>query len=442
MRKLNKALLSLFFALSSVCVFQVYGASPNIDPNTVTMSGSLLCETAVVPNIYMGEPGNTHYEYIFYAVKGSGYVDRTMSALLDRYYPNPANGVTVDQAALFLDKMTEQLKFYITNPISDSLPGINAGHANIKWGILMVELTGTVEFREGKRYFTVTSGRRISDYGIYPDALKAPDVPISRNTDKADFKLRLNESLSVVCKYIPAGSFFMGSPFYQAPRYQDEYPHKVTLTKSYYMTEVPITQAMWKAVMDTLPVPPPVEWGRSFADRVAEGDNKPMEFANWNDIHEFCRRLSEFNGVKVRLPTAAEWEYAARAGSSSPPLAVKYTPTNVGFNGATGVKSGDVRLGAPNPYGLYDMLSNGWHTVYDYKHDNTRHEETDPTGITKPWQSNTFKSWMHQSKGGFHYTINQPNMHGANGEDGGLWEQGSVIFRVIIEDADKINPAK
>jgi len=435
MKKQNKILLAVVLALVLVgIILLVYPSKDRI----VTMSGSLLCETAVVPDIYMNQPGNTHHEYIFYAVKGAGYVDKTMAALLHRYYPDPANGVTADQASTFLDKMTEQLKFYITNPVSDSIPDIKAGHLNIDYGILMVELTGTVEKKDGKRYFTVTSGRRINDYSIYPEALKAPDVPVIQNTGKKDYSLRFNDQFSVTCKYIPAGSFFMGSPFYQAPRYQDEYPHKVTLTKSYYMTEVPITQAMWKAVMGSLPVPPPVEWGLSFSNRVHEGDNKPVEFANWNDIHEFCRRLSELNGVTVRLPTAAEWEYAARASSSSPPLAVKYTPSAVGFNGRTGEKSGDVKQGAPNPYGLYDMLSNGWHTVYDYKNDNTRHDETDPTGIKIPWESNTYKSWMHQSKGGFHYALNQPNMHGANGEDGGLWEGGSVIFRVIIEDADNI----
>lgn len=435
MKKKYKILL---FGLLMPCLLCISVLNCTSKDRTVTLSGSLLCETAVVPDIYMDQPGNTHHEYIFYAVKGAGYVDKTMRRLLDRHYPDPANGVTADQASLFLDKMTEKLKFYITNPISDSIPGLSAGHLNIDWGILMVELTGTVAKKDGKRYLTVTSGRRINDYSIYPGVLMAPDVPIVRNTGKSDFRLRFNDHISVKCKYIPAGSFFMGSPFYQAPRYQDEYPHKVTLTRSYYMTEVPITQAMWKAVMGSLPVPPPVEWGLPFTDRVGEGDNKAVEFANWNDIHEFCRRLSELNGVTVRLPTAAEWEYAARAGSSSPPLAAKYTPTAVGYNGRASVKCSDVKQGEPNPYGLYDMLSNGWHTVFDYKNDNTRHDETDPTGIKEPWQSNTYHSWMHQSKGGFHYVLNQPNMHGANGEDGGLWEGGSVIFRVIIEDADGI----
>jgi len=434
--KLNMIFLA---GLLSLGMLAVSFAACEPKESVMTMSGALLCETAVVPNIYMNNPGNTHHEYIFYAVKGDGYVDETMTALLKRHYPDPANGVTADQASLFLDKMTEQLKFYITNSIEDTLPGISHKHAGVDYAIRMVELTGTVETKEGKRYLTVTSGRQFTDYGIYPPELMAPDVPVVPNTGKKDFNLQLDDQLSVLCKYIPAGSFFMGSPFYQAPRYQDEYPHKVTLTKSYYMTEVPITQAMWKAVMGSLPVPPPVEWQDSFVNRVATGDNKAVEFANWNDIHEFCRRLSERNNVTVRLPTAAEWEYAARASSSSPPLAAKYTPTAVGFNGKSADFTGDVRQGAPNPYGLYDMLSHGWHTVFDYKNDNTRHEETDPTGIEKPWEDNIFGSWMHQSKGGFHYTINQPNMHGANGEDGGLWEGGSTIFRVIIENADHIN---
>ena len=328
MKKYVKLLLSGLLVPGLLCM--VLYACTSKD-RIVTMSGSLLCETAVVPAIYMDQPGNTHHEYVFYAVKGAGYVDKT------------------------------------------------------------------------------------------------------------DFRLRFNDRLSVRCKYIPAGSFFMGSPFYQAPRYQDEYPHKVTLTKSFYMTEVPITQAMWIAVMGSLPVPPPAEWGLPFTDRVEEGDNKAVEFANWSEIQEFCKRLSHLNLVSVRLPTAAEWEYAARAGSSSPPFAAKYTPTAVGYNGIAKAKSGDVRQGEPNPYGLYDMLSNGWHTVLDYKNDNTRHEQTNPTGIKEPWQANTFHSLMHQSKGGYHYALNQPNMHGANGEDGGLWEGGSVIFRVIIEYADSIS---
>ena len=94
-----------------------------------------------------------------------------------------------------------------------------------------------------------------------------------------------------------------------------------------------------------------------------------------------------------------------------------------------------VKRFTPNAWGLYDMFGHGWHIMSDYKDVNPRVEAIDPKGPpsgTKTIQTNGFGK-MHRTKGGFHYNIVRPPMHGAAGEDGTLWETGTVIFRIVAK---------
>ena len=134
------------------------------------------------------------------------------------------------------------------------------------------------------------------------------------------------------------------------------------------------------------------------------------------------------NGRTVRLPTDAEWEYAARVGTSNPAFTQKYTEES----SKAGLDA-DVKTMKPNAWGLYDMSSMGWHMVSDNKSDNFRRTCIDPTGIDKPSVTDEFGEWMHKAKGGWHYDINAPHMHGAISKSGLLWEAGKPIFRVIVE---------
>jgi len=161
-------------------------------------------------------------------------------------------------------------------------------------------------------------------------------------------------------RWIPPGSFLMGSPENEVGRYDDEVQHPVELTQGYWLGDTVVTQALWEAVMGT-------NLSRF------QGFNHPVEQVSWDDCQDFIKRLNaRFDGLEARLPTEAEWEYACRAGTSTAtwvgnlpagqeieaPLldAIAWVRANAGNT------THPVAEKEPNPYGLYDMLGN----VYEW----------------------------------------------------------------------------
>lgn len=168
---------------------------------------------------------------------------------------------------------------------------------------------------------------------------------------------------------IPGGSFMMGCSPGDAESQQEEKPaHPVVITRSFEIGKCQVTQADYKAVMATNP---------SFH----EGPNLPVEGVSWDDAHRFCEALnSKRDGYRYRLPTEAEWEYAARAGDGScrygPLVEVAWSHDNSdGRTHPVGEKK-------PNAFGLYDTLGNVWEWVEDwYAADYYSHSpKSDPKG--------------------------------------------------------------
>ena len=186
------------------------------------------------------------------------------------------------------------------------------------------------------------------------------------------------------------------------------------------MSETPVTQEMFEAVMGRNP-------SRS------RGPRFPVSDVPFADILEFCKRLSEQNHVTVRLPTDAEWEYAARVGTSNPCFTEKYQDQI----SETGGKPNHtpVRTKKPNAWGLYDMLCGGWHVTGDYKSDNVRVRQVDPKGPDARDKTvhGDATGKLHKTRGGPHYDHIRPNIHGAATDIGTIWEGGSGIFRVVVE---------
>ena len=135
----------------------------------------------------------------------------------------------------------------------------------------------------------------------------------------------------------------------------------------------------------------------------------------------------------MRLPTDAEWEYAARVGTSNPCFSEKYKDQVSETGGRPNTTP--VRTRKPNAWGLYDMLCKGWHVTGDYKSDNVRVKEVDPKGpaANDPRVHGDATGRLHKTRGGWHYDHLRPSMHGAAGQDGSIWESGSPIFRVVVE---------
>ena len=107
---------------------------------------------------------------------------------------------------------------------------------------------------------------------------------------------------------IPAGTFTMGSPSNEPSRWSYETQHQVTISRPFHMQTTVVTQGQWKRVMGSNP---------SHFNNC--GDDCPVEQVSWDDVQEFIRKLNRQEGTdKYRLPTEAEWEYAARAGTTTP----------------------------------------------------------------------------------------------------------------------------
>ena len=148
----------------------------------------------------------------------------------------------------------------------------------------------------------------------------------------------------------------MGSPKSELERNDDEFQHEVELTKGFYMGVHEVTQEEYQEVMGENP-------------SRFKGAKLPVENVSWDDAQEFCKKLSMKEGKKYRLPTEAEWEYACRAGTTTPfhfgetisPNQVNYDGNYPYGNGEMGVyraKTTPVGSFAPNAFGLHDMHGN------------------------------------------------------------------------------------
>lgn len=154
----------------------------------------------------------------------------------------------------------------------------------------------------------------------------------------------------------------------------DEKPSKQVTVSSFYLAETPVTQALWVAIMGDNP-------------SHFKGDNLPVERVSWEECQEFIRLLNLKTGMKFRLPTEAEWEYAARGGQDS--QSQKYAGANdndkndyMWFKENSFSQSHEVKSKLPNELGLYDMSGNisEWCSDWYFNSYANNNEQTDPKG--------------------------------------------------------------
>ncbi len=200
---------------------------------------------------------------------------------------------------------------------------------------------------------------------------------------------------SMSFNWISAGSFSMGSPVGEVGRdlYNiDENQFQVVLSQDYYLMTTEVTQGQWQAVMGTNP-----------SYHGACGDDCPVENVSWNDVQLFISALNGLTGQAYRLPTEAEWEYAARAGTLTATYGGNlasdggmlsedtvindlawYYSNSAKISSPSARETHPVGQKAPNPWGLFDMLGNVWEWTSDwygeYPPETPMAPVTDPTG--------------------------------------------------------------
>lgn len=177
----------------------------------------------------------------------------------------------------------------------------------------------------------------------------------------ADQKIFTN-SIGIDFILIPAGEFDMGSPMGEKYRDPSEGPvHHVKLTSAFYMGKYEVTQKQWREVMGNNP-------------SYFKGDDLPVEQVSWDSIQEFIKKLNEKESTaKYRLPSEAEWEYAARTGTNTTYSFGNNESELEDYGWYVGNSNGTthpVGMKNPNPWGLYDMHGNVWELVQDKFHAN------------------------------------------------------------------------
>ena len=193
-------------------------------------------------------------------------------------------------------------------------------------------------------------------------------APIA-NSD--NITIPVKDGISIDMVRVEAGTFTMGATAEMKDPWDSEKPtHRVTLTNDYYIGKYEVTQALWQAVMGNNP-------------SKLKGDNLPVERVSWDDCQNFLRRLNRITGKTFRLPTEAEWEYAARGGNKS--RGYQYSGSNnlldvAWFRDNSGSKTHAVGTKQPNELGIYDMSGNVWELCQDRYERYSSSSQINPTG--------------------------------------------------------------
>lgn len=189
-------------------------------------------------------------------------------------------------------------------------------------------------------------------------------------------KIPVKNGINIEMVKVEAGTFMMGATSEMKDPDDEEKPvHQVTLTNDYYMSKYEVTQALWEAVMGSNP-------------SKYKGDNLPEKMVSWNDCQEFISKLNSLTGRKFRLPTEAEWEYAARGGKKS--RSYQYSgSSNISdvawYDGNSGSKTHPVGTKQANELGIYDMSGNVEEWCSDWYGSYSSSSQTNPTGADSGW---------------------------------------------------------
>ena len=230
-------------------------------------------------------------------------------------------------------------------------------------------------YTTSRQTVTISEGQTVSISGSLTsstssstaNALSSSGSSLSGNA----LTIPVKNGINIEMVKVEAGSFDMGAtPEMENPDASEKPVHRVTLTNNYNIGKYEVTQALWQAVMGNNP-------------SYFKGEDLPVEQVSWNDCQDFISKLNAMTGKKFRLPSEAEWEYAARGGKKS--RGYQYSGSNtlgdVAWNdGNSGSKTHAVGTKQPNELGIYDMTGNVWEWCQDWYGSYSSSPQTNPTG--------------------------------------------------------------
>ena len=226
---------------------------------------------------------------------------------------------------------------------------------------------------------------------------------VGRGSQAGDKKTLSIKGVDYTFRWCPPGEFMMGSPESEEWHHDDEFQHRVVISRGFWMLETELTQQMWNSIMGT----EEIDYVKEIYPVLPIGPHYPIYFTTWEDADKFCKELSSLSGLTIRLPTEAQWEYACRAGTTGR-YAIKGRPEKIAWllpfdprvpgEGAI-THPCEVKSKKPNAWGLYDMHGNVWEYCSDvYDSDYYRNSPTvDPKGpdIDPSLLTRKRNSWFH-----------------------------------------------
>src|SRR6185295_16569254 len=206
----------------------------------VTIRGGLQCNGMCLP-----DPKKEDHTLVVFAVDGSPEIAARVKKIMDDHFSE--KGLDVDAAEKLQDQWIAHLKYFISPDSTAEVPDPNKGkNGHYCHASRPVTITGVVTEKDGRKWIRAA---KVRDGGVkYPERMLMEDKPFVP-AGAEPLLLPINDALTLKCVRIPAGKALLGEPFYVAIRYQEEYPRRVTLTRSFYLAEIPVTQEIWEAVM-------------------------------------------------------------------------------------------------------------------------------------------------------------------------------------------------
>ncbi|MBN4002614.1 bifunctional serine/threonine-protein kinase/formylglycine-generating enzyme family protein [Nostoc sp. LPT] len=231
--------------------------------------------------------------------------------------------------------------------------------------------------KSGDRNTTPTSSNSLQTFQFETVTVDAQGKINNRSNREAKYFVEdLGNGVTLEMVQIPGGTFTMGSPAGEAKRKSNEGSQHQVKVPGFFMGKYEVTQAQYQAIMGTNP-------------STFKGEKRPVETVSWDDAVEFCKKLSQKTGRTYRLPSEAEWEYACRAGTTTPFYfgetittdLVNYDgnyPYGSAPKGENRQQTTDVgKFLCPNSFGLYDMCGNMWEGCQDVYNSNYQGAPTD-----------------------------------------------------------------